>query len=348
MRRVPLGSAKPAAAVPVLLVVLPGVLLLDLAGIAEPLRVANECALAAGVTPPFQLSAVAPGVEQTSSLALRIAGCAPLPPTLPGDEATPAWVIVVGTASKAPVTAAERDTGRAAVIDWLQHCVQPALAAGRARLWTVCSGALTAAAAGLFDGRQCTTHHELIDTLRQLRPQAHVLDNRIYVIDGPVASSAGITAGIDLALAAIQQHCGDDLAARVARELVVYWRRAGADPQLSPLLEHRNHLHSAVHRVQDAVLADPAADWSLPRLAAQAHVSPRHLRRLFQQHAGINPLRYVQQLRVALARQWLQQGRFTLEQVAERVGFASARQLRAAWKQQADDLPGAWRRSAKR
>ena len=203
-------------------------------------------------------------------------------------------------------------------------------AGARARLWTVCSGALTAAEAGLFDGRQCTTHHELIAELATRAPAAEVLSNRIYVIDGPVASSAGITAGIDLALAAIQFACGPGIAAQVAQDLVVYWRRAGADPQVSPLLDHRNHLHAAVHRVQDAVLAEPAASWNEERLAGVAHVSPRHLRRLFGAHAGLAPLAYVSSIRVALARQHLASGRTSVERAAEHVGFSSARQLRAA------------------
>lgn len=315
------------APTPVLLVLLPGTLLLDLAGMAEPLRIANELAAA----PPFALQVLASEATVDTSLPLQLHGCAPLPGSLPVAQVP--WVVLVGTASRVAIAPQRRDAARDHLVTWLRSVVAPRLAAGTARLWTVCSGALLAARAGLFDGRACTTHHDHIEELRALAPRAMVQDNRIFVSDGPVASSAGITAGIDLALAAVQAHSGHDLAARVARELVVYWRRAGGDPQISPLLAHRNHLHTAIHRAQDAVLARPAADWSLPRLAAVAHVSPRHLRRLFQQHAGIGPLHYVQRIRLALLRQCQAQGRYSAEQAAQRAGFRSARQARDAARQ---------------
>jgi transcriptional regulator GlxA family with amidase domain len=325
--------ASAAAPTPVLLVLLPGTLLLDLAGMAEPLRIANDLARERGQAPPFALHVVAGETAVATSLPLQLAGCEPLPTRLPDAADTTPWVVLIGTASRAALAPGQREAARTQLVDWLRAVVAPRLVADRARLWTVCSGALLAARAGLFDGRDCTTHHDHIDELRALAPRAQVQDNRIFVVDGPVASSAGITAGIDLALAAVQEHAGHDLAARVARELVVYWRRAGGDPQISPLLAHRNHLHTAIHRAQDAVLAKPAADWSLPRLAAAAHVSPRHLRRLFQQHAGIGPLHYVQRVRLALLRQWQAQSRYSADQAAQRAGFSSARQARDAARQ---------------
>ena len=325
--------ASAAAPTPVLLVLLPGTLLLDLAGMAEPLRIANDLACESGKSPPFLLHVLAGDSRVATSLPLQVAGCEPLPATLPDAAGVAPWIVLIGTASRAVLPAGQREAASGQLVSWLRAVVAPRLAAGTARLWTVCSGALLAARAGLFDGRECTTHHDHIDTLRTLAPRALVQDNRIFVVDGAVASSAGITAGIDLALAAVQEHAGHDLAARVARELVVYWRRAGADPQISPLLAHRNHLHTAIHRAQDAVLAKPAADWSLPRLAAAAHVSPRHLRRLFQQHAGIGPLHYVQRVRLALLRQWQAQGHYSADHAAQRAGFSSARQARDAARQ---------------
>lgn len=321
------------APTPVLLVLLPGTLLLDLAGMAEPLRVANDLAAERDEPAPFALQLVGASAAVATSLPLQLAGCAPLPERLPGDAANPPWVVLIGTASRAAASLEHHAAARAVLVDWLQAVVAPRIADGSARLWTVCSGALVAARAGLFDRRACTTHHDHIAELRALAPHAQVQDNRIFVVDGPVASSAGITAGIDLALAAIQQRAGIDLAARVARELVVYWRRAGGDPQISPLLDHRNHLNAAIHRAQDAVLAKPAAVWSLPALAAAAHVSPRHLRRLFQQHAGIGPLHYVQRVRLALLRQRAASTAEPADLAAQRVGFSSARQARDAARQ---------------
>jgi transcriptional regulator GlxA family with amidase domain len=187
---------------------------------------------------------------------------------------------------------------------------------------------LLAADAGLLRaGRHCTTHHELLDELRQRATEANVVDNRVFVIDGALASSAGITAGIDLTLHLIQAHCGDAIAASVARTMVVYLRRSPQDPELSPLLAHRHHLHPAVHRVQDAICARPDSEWSLRRMAAVAHVTPRHLSRLFGEHAGTTPLRYVQTIRLELAERARRQGARRAD-AALRAGFSSEQQWR--------------------
>jgi transcriptional regulator GlxA family with amidase domain len=183
---------------------------------------------------------------------------------------------------------------------------------------------------------RCTTHHSLIDDLQALAPTAQVQADRIFVHDGQVLTSAGITTGIDLALYIIEQMAGAALAAQVARRLVMYTRRGPHDPQLSPWLAHRNHMHAAVHRAQDAITQslsqDAARRWSLPELADVACVSPRHLSRLFMQHTGISVVNYQQQLRMARARELLtQQPTLTQEQLAEACGFASARDFRRVW-----------------
>ena len=117
----------------------------------------------------------------------------------------------------------------------------------------------------------------------------------------------------------------------IARYLVVYLRRGGADPQLSPWLEGRNHVHPAVHRVQDAVAADLTRDWSLGEVARIACVSERHLSRLFHEHVGMSIVQYVNRLRVARAQELLSKTKLGMEQVAERTGFGSVRQFRRAW-----------------
>ena len=140
------------------------------------------------------------------------------------------------------------------------------------RLVTICSGTLLAARAGLLGSRRCTTHHELLHTLRGLAPQAQVVDNRVFVVDGPIASSAGITAGIDVALHLIAGECGEALAASVAEDMVVYLRRSDRDPEQSPFRIHRGHLHATVHRVQDAIVKEPGRDWTMAALAqGRAH-----------------------------------------------------------------------------
>ena len=158
-----------------------------------------------------------------------------------------------------------------------------------------------------------------------------MLDNRLYVEDGNRYSSAGVTAGTDLMLHLVAQLCGPAVALAVARHLVVYLRRSGSDPQLSPWLEGRNHIHPAVHSAQDAIAANPARAWTLGALAKVASTSPRHLSRLFNEHAGMSLPDYINRLRVSLARELIGNTRLDMERVAEKSGFGSARQLRRAW-----------------
>ena len=207
----------------------------------------------------------------------------------------------------------------------------------------VCAGALSAARAGLLDGRQCTTHHALCATLQAIAPKARVLENRLYVIDGPVSCSAGVTAGIDLMLHLVAELAGPQLACAVARDMVVYMRRSGADPQLSPWLAGRNHLHPAVHRVQDAITAAPCKAWTVTRMAELACTSSRHLARLFHEHVGISPLDYLHTLRITVARELLMASSLDMETVAERAGFGSARHLRRIWNKYEVGTPSSGR-----
>ncbi len=195
-------------------------------------------------------------------------------------------------------------------------------------LATVCAGALYAAQAGLLEGRRCTTHFAHLAELQTLAPQAQIEANRVFVQDGRIWTSAGITAGIDLALQLIATHVSPQKAADVARRLLVYFRRGGDDPQLSAWFMYRNHLHPLVHRVQERLAQDLAADWSLEKMADIAHVSPRHLTRLFRDNAQITPNEYLRALRVAQAQTLLADSRLPLERVAEMAGFGSARDLR--------------------
>ena len=128
----------------------------------------------------------------------------------------------------------------------------------------------------------------------------------------------------------IAETCGEALAARVAQTMVVALRRGPHDPELSPFLAYRDHLHPALHRVQDAVSADPRADWAVARMAAVAHTSPRHLTRLFVDHAGIAPLQYLRRLRLATAQAALRSGH-NVTQAAALAGFSSDTQLRRCW-----------------
>ena len=307
--------------VPVLFVLLPNTLMLDLAGPAEVLRIASQLD---GATPQFALGYVGPDAQVQTSIGLPLAGIAPLPDALP-DQAI---VVLVGTSSRGSgAVQSALEAASARVVAWLQQVVAPS----GCRVLCICSGALLAARAGLLDERECTTHHALCADLRAAAPRARVLENRLYVTDGAISTSAGITAGIDLMLGVVADLAGPRAACAVARNMVVYMRRSGADPQLSAWVSGRNHLHPALHRVQDALVADPVRTWSLAQMAAVACTSTRHLARLFHEHAGASPLDYLHRLRVAVARELIAQSGLDMEMVAERAGFGSARHMRRVW-----------------
>lgn len=320
--------------VPVLFVLLPNVLMLDLAGPAEVLRLAAQSEGPAAID--FDLQYVSPVPELQTSIGLPLAGLAPLPPSLaPGT-----LVVLVGSTSK--VSKAQRQAFESAS-DTLTQWLQSVFAPSGQRLVCVCAGALSAARAGLLDGRQCTTHHALCAALQALAPKARVLENRLYVTDGPVSCSAGVTAGIDLMLHLLAELAGPRLACSVARDMVVYMRRSGADPQLSAWITGRNHLHPAVHRVQDAISAAPCEAWTVTRMADLACTSSRHLARLFHEHVGISPLDYLHTLRITVARELLMASSLDMETVAERAGFGSARHLRRIWNKYEVGTPSSGR-----
>ena len=311
--------------VPVLMVVPPHALLLDIAGPMEVLRYANQHQDALR----FNYSYVSAEPQQTTSIGLSLTGLAPLPEQLPDN----ALLVVSGATTLVP-DPAETNAERAGLARWMRQVVRP-----DTRIVSICSGALLVAEAGLLEGRACTTHADCIADLRRLAPTATVLENRLYVEDGPVFSSAGISTGIDLMLHIVAEMTSAPVALAAARKMVIYLRRSGSDPQISPWLSGRNHVHPAIHAVQDAIMADPAADWSVARLAHLGHLSERHLSRLFREHTGLSIIDYVNLMRVTLARELISQSRLDLENVAARTGFASARHLRRIWRQHYDQPP---------
>ena len=301
---------------------LPGSLVLDWAGPAEALRIANQVLVNQGQPERFVQHFVSPTPQSKTSVGAVLTGLEPLPATLPA----PAWVVLVGLAG--PRINVDSDEARA-LLHWLRG-LRPA--AGRLELLTICAGSVLAAHAGLLTGRRATTHHQHLDELAAVDPRCDVVANRVFVADGAIHSSAGVTTGIDLLLHRISDTCGPALAAQVAQAMVVALRRGPDDPEFSPFLHHRNHLHPALHRVQDAVGQQPQADWNVPAMARVAHTSPRHLTRLFIEHAGIAPLSYLRRIRLATAEAALQSGQ-NVTQAALMAGFSSDTQLRRAWHQ---------------
>lgn len=310
----------------VVFALLPRVVLLDVAGPADAFRNANT-----KVADSYRLRFVAPSRNIEAGIGLELARLEPLPSALPDGSI----VVLTGVAGKTMRLDAPEAR---AMTDWLASGVTQ-----NGLLLCVCSGSVLAGKAGLLAGRECTTHFAHIEELRRVEPRARVLDNRIFVEDGPVFTSAGVTAGLDLALYIIGQQLGPRVAADVARDLVVYLRRSGSDPALSPWVSHRNHLHPAVHRVQDAIVRDPTASWTAQQLASVACTSTRNLARLFAEHAQCSPLDYVQLIRFAFAKELVTQSNLDLERVAAKAGFRSAQHLRRVWARWEAQPPSAFR-----
>jgi len=311
-------------------VILSDVVLLDVAGAGEAFRMADKQRPGS-----YSLHFVSPSRTARSGIGLQLHKLAPLPKRLPPD----ALVVLTGVIGS---SVRFDSTEMRALLAWLPTV----FTSSSSKLMCVCAGSVIAAKGGLLRGLECTTHHDHIDELAAIEPTATVHANRLFVEDGRVLTSAGVTAGTDLALYVIGQQLGHQVAAEVARNLVVYMRRSGNDPQLSPWVMHRNHIHPAVHRTQDAILKNPSSDWSAARLAAVACTSERNLARLFAEHAGCSPLDYVQRIRVALARELLSNSSLDVEHVAERAGFSSAHQLRRVWRRWESQPPAAHRRNA--
>jgi len=214
------------------------------------------------------------------------------------------------------------------------------------RMTSVCSGAFLLAEAGLLDGRRCTTHWGRTDQFARLYPRARLEPDRIYVRDGPVWTSAGITAGIDLALALIEEDLGERIARSVAQQLVVHHRRAGGQSQFSELLE----VGGANGRF------GPLLDWArerlneplgVERLAEQAAMSPRNFARAFVAETGVTPAKAVERLRLEAARARIEASREPIDRVAAAAGFGDPERMRRAFLRAFGQPPQALRRAAR-
>ncbi|MEU6040429.1 MULTISPECIES: GlxA family transcriptional regulator [Actinomadura] len=220
--------------------------------------------------------------------------------------------------------------------------VREAAAAAR-RVTSVCTGAFLLAAAGLLEGRRATTHWAYCDRLAAAHPGVTVAPDAIYVRDGPVVTSAGVTAGIDLALALVEEDHGAALAREVARWLVVFMQRPGGQSQFSRRARTRPVRREALRALLDHIAAEPAADLSLEAMAARLAMSPRHFSRVFAEQVGVSPGRYVEESRVEAARCLLETGDDGVDTVARLSGFGSAETMRRAFLRHVGVPPTAYR-----
>jgi transcriptional regulator GlxA family with amidase domain len=202
------------------------------------------------------------------------------------------------------------------------------LAPASRRLASVCSGAFVLAEAGLLDGRRATTHWRSCDVLARMYPAVTVEPDSIFVRDGDVWTSAGVTAGIDLALAMVEDDLGREVALEVARRLVVFLKRPGGQSQFSAQLAGQFADREPLRELQAWIADHVAEDLSVERLAAEAAMSERNFSRAFHREVGVTPARFVERTRVDAARRHLEESTIPIDQVAARCGFGTAETMR--------------------
>ncbi|HET6831742.1 MAG TPA: GlxA family transcriptional regulator [Solirubrobacterales bacterium] len=301
-----------------------GVQTIDVTG---PWEVFNTAGLIAGAPPSLRLLTIDGGdVRSSSGLGLRADGS-----TDRHRGAIDTLVVPGGLG----VRDAIRDPDLVSAVARL---------AGRAgRVAAVCTGAFLLAEAGLLDGRRATTHWASTDRLADRYPDVSVDSDPIFVRDGDVLTSAGVTAGMDLALAIAEEDYGREAALQAARMLVIYARRPGGQAQFSVQLAHQLAEREPLRELQAWMAEHPDEDLSVGALAARVHLSERQFARIFRSELGTTPGDYVEQLRVERARSALAADRSPLESVASRCGFASAEVMRRAFQRRIGTSPSEYR-----
>ncbi len=211
--------------------------------------------------------------------------------------------------------------------NWLKECAEQNIT-----VCSICNGAFALGYAGLLNNTECTTHWRRVNEMQTAFPQAKVVADILYVKSNDVYTSAGISAGIDLALAILEELKGALFTHKVARGLVVYHRRSGRHKQQSIYLDYRNHINPQIHEVQDYLIDNLAKENSIESLAAMVGMSPRNLARVFKEKTGSTILEYLTLLRKEYANTMLNNPEYTIEYIASKCGFKTARQLQRILK----------------
>jgi transcriptional regulator GlxA family with amidase domain len=225
------------------------------------------------------------------------------------------------------------------LVDWIAQAASTAR-----RTASVCTGAFVLAAAGLLDGRRATTHWASAAELAARYPAIEVDPEPIFLRDGPIWTSAGVTAGMDLALALVEEDLDREMALQIARHLVLFLRRPGNQSQFSATLSAQQPEREPLREVQRYALENPAADLSVEALAARAHMSPRHFARAFRAETGITPARYVERVRLEAARQRLEDTTDSVAAIAGACGFGAVETMRRAFIRSLEVAPAEYRR----
>ncbi|GAA1680239.1 GlxA family transcriptional regulator [Kribbella yunnanensis] len=302
-------------------IVYDGVTLLDVSGPLEVLHQANRG------TARYETVLVSPnGGTVTTAAGLSLAGT-----VKPNDVDELDTVVIAGADQLAEQV--PDDVRQTAAV----------LSDGAERVASVCTGAFVLAALGALDGRRATTHWRHAETLARKHPQVNVEPDALHITDGRYVTSAGISAGIDLTLALVEADHGPEVAREVARELVVFMQRPGGQSQFSTAIATPPAKSDPLREATAAVVADPAADHSLPALAASVAVSPRHLTRLFQTELQTTPGRWIERVRLDRAQQLILDGH-SITAAARRSGLGSDETLRRAFARHLGTTPTEYKR----
>lgn len=299
--------------------------LLDVAGPLQVFATANDFARTDGHALPYELVVVADGERVMTTAGLELA-TVPLPPaTAPLDSLIVAGGWGINTASEDPK-----------LVAWVGRRARAAR-----RTASVCSGAFLLAAAGLLDGRRAVTHWQRCTEFSGRFPQVRLDPDPIFIRDGDIWTSAGVTAGIDLALALVEADLGRQTALAIARQLVVFLRRPGGQAQFSTALALQEH-DGRFDRLHAWVIANLRGDLSLEALAEAANMSLRSFARHYREATGRTPARAVEELRIETARNLLEQG-VPVGRAALRCGFGSEETMRRAFQRRLGTSPQRYR-----
>ena len=327
MRKAPSAQARTIA-----VLAYPGVQILDVTGPLEVFARAGQIAAERGAAAgsPYRVEVLAPEAGPIRSASgVGLLADRPFRAVSGGVDT----LLVAGGSSG--TEAMMRDQKALA---WLRH-VTP-----RTRRWgSVCSGTFILAAAGLLEGRRVTTHWAALDLFAQMFPTVRLERDPIYVRDGNVWSSAGVTAGMDLALALVEEDLGRDVALETARGLVLFLRRPGGQSQFSAQLAVQASDRQPLRELCAWIVDHPNEDLAVDRLARRVAMSPRHFARVFGREMGMTPARYVEQVRVEAARRRLEESANGVDAIADACGFGTAETMRRAFLRIVRVPPSAYR-----
>ncbi|WNG40679.1 GlxA family transcriptional regulator [Archangium violaceum] len=312
----------------VALLAYPGVAALDVTGPAEVFAAAARLT---GGGYELVLLGTKPGpIPTVSSMALHPAG------VISEDLGRMDTLLIAGSPGIPPVI---KD---AEVLEWTRREAPRCRRHG-----AICTGAFVLGAAGLLDGKRATTHWRFTRALAHTHPRVTVEHDSLFVRDGSTYTSAGVSSGIDLALALVEEDFGRKLALSVARELVVFLKRPGGQSQFSHQLAAQFSDLPAIQGLQQWVIDHPREDHSVERLARRVHMSPRNFARVFRRETGETPAGFVEAVRVEAARRLLESTELPIQTVADRVGFGNTNGLRRAFLRQHGTGPAEYRHSVK-